>query len=399
MVVLKKHLVLFGGYYDNLRNCKFYNDTFVFNLETNQWEEIKFSVNNDPPSPRSACQLNVCGKNNTVVLYGGFCKEKVKKDREKPIIHSDMFVLTCETKKNEKVEWCWKRAKQSGVKPSERISFSMIPLHDDTALLFGGVFDQDELDIDEEDESSSNFYNDLYKLDLSSFKWTNLNLRGKKEIKSKKFQKTETESTMETNENDQDESLEEEQASDVNMEDLSLNKDDVFTLTYEKRHIKIDQDCVVVREDKQIFMPHPRRSVYLQFFKGNLYLYGGKFEDSNDKEFTFNDMYCLNIKKLDEWKILYEDKDINEELKKQVNCSDDEENSDQEESEDDDDDDDQLEIDAPAVEDNETLQEYFDRTEDVWISEAQKEFPNEKSKKILKKMALELCKMFWDNCK
>ncbi|RNA43852.1 kelch domain-containing 4 [Brachionus plicatilis] len=390
MAVLKKHLVLFGGYYDNLRNCKFYNDTFLFNLETNQWEEMKFTASNDPPSPRSACQLNVCAKNNTVVIYGGFSKEKLKKDREKGIVHSDMYVLACDTKKNDKVEWCWKRAKQSGAKPSERISFSMIPLHDDTALLFGGVFDQDDADIDEDDESNSKFFNDLYKLDLSSYKWINLSLRGKKEIKSKKCQKAEV---MEMEENELDESVEDE-APDVNMEDLSLQKDEVFTLTYENRPAKSDDVSEVVKEEKRIFMPHPRRSAYLQFFKGNLYLYGGKFEDPNDKEFTFNDMYCLNIKKLDEWKTLYEDKEINEELKKQMESSDIEEDSEEEES-----DDEELEIDAPVVEDDETLSDYFERTEDVWLSEAQKEFPDEKSKKNLKKMAIELCKMFWDNCK
>lgn len=96
MVVLKKYLVLFGGFYDNLRNCRFYNDTYLFNLETNQWETMTFSANNDPPSPRSACQLSVCSKNNTIVLYGGFSKEKTKKDREKGIVHTDMYVLSHE---------------------------------------------------------------------------------------------------------------------------------------------------------------------------------------------------------------------------------------------------------------------------------------------------------------
>ena len=45
-------------------------------------------------------------------------------------------------KKNEKLEWTWRKVKQTGLKPSDRISFSMITLHDDTAILFGGVFDQ-----------------------------------------------------------------------------------------------------------------------------------------------------------------------------------------------------------------------------------------------------------------
>jgi N-acetylneuraminic acid mutarotase len=87
--------VVFGGYYDNLRNCRFYNDTYLFNLETEQWEEMVWKSNGlvECPSVRSACQLAVCGKNNTIVLYGGFSKEKLKKEREKAFVHSDMFVL------------------------------------------------------------------------------------------------------------------------------------------------------------------------------------------------------------------------------------------------------------------------------------------------------------------
>ena len=45
-----------------------------------------------------------------------------------------------------------------------------------------------------------------------------------------------------------------------------------------------------------------------------------------------------------------------------------------------------MEIDAPEIEANETLETYFERTIDVWTAEASKEFPDEKSKKVLNKM-------------
>jgi len=86
---------------------------------------------------------------------------------------------------------------------------------DDTAILFGGVYDlkvcfsfilkifslwlkslnlfifvlkdDDEEDDDEdgEDGPSSVFYNDLYKLDLVKYKWSKIQLTGKREIKTK----------------------------------------------------------------------------------------------------------------------------------------------------------------------------------------------------------------------
>ena len=92
-----------------------------------------------------------------------------------------------------------------------------------------------------------------------------------------------------------------------------------FTLTYETKTTTEDSIVSVVKTQNapNVLLPHPRRSSYIQFHKGTIYLYGGKFEDKDDKEITFNDMYALNIKKLDEWKLIFEDKDLKlEELKK-----------------------------------------------------------------------------------
>lgn len=71
----------------------------MFNLETNQWEEVKFTATglSDQPSPRSACQLSVCAKTSQIILYGGYCREKLKKEKEKGITHSDMFILQQES--------------------------------------------------------------------------------------------------------------------------------------------------------------------------------------------------------------------------------------------------------------------------------------------------------------
>ena len=51
---------------------------------------------NSAPSPRSACHFFPNNKNNTIIVYGGFSKEKLKKDKEKAVVHSDMFVLSHE---------------------------------------------------------------------------------------------------------------------------------------------------------------------------------------------------------------------------------------------------------------------------------------------------------------
>jgi hypothetical protein len=56
-----------------------------------------------------------------------------------------------------------------------------------------------------------------------------------------------------------------------------------------------------------------------------------------------------------------------------------------------------MEIDAPNIEDNETLEEYFNRNKEFWIDEVKSEFSNEASDKKLNKLAYEFCSMFYKN--
>lgn len=41
MIHMKKKLIVFGGFYDNLRDYKYYNDIYMFNLETYTWHKIE----------------------------------------------------------------------------------------------------------------------------------------------------------------------------------------------------------------------------------------------------------------------------------------------------------------------------------------------------------------------
>jgi len=240
-----------------------------------------------------------------------------------------------QVKKTGVSEWAWQKVKQTGLKPSERISFSMVTLHDDSAILFGGVYDNSN-DEHDEDEADSVFFNDIYKLDLTSYKWTCLSLRGKKEIKKKAAKPDgavasnngEEDEEEDDNEDDLNESSTAEKPDEIrDLEQLKIEEvatpketNNAFTLTYEAKTTSSEDTVVVVNKPQNaenVLLPHPRRSSYLQFHKGSIYLYGGKYEEKDDKEITFNDMYTLNVKKLDEWKMLFEDNDLKlEQLKK-----------------------------------------------------------------------------------
>lgn len=43
MVNIKKNLYVFGGFHDNLRDYKYFNDVHVFNMATYTWNKIETS--------------------------------------------------------------------------------------------------------------------------------------------------------------------------------------------------------------------------------------------------------------------------------------------------------------------------------------------------------------------
>lgn len=49
------------------------------------------------PSPRSGCQMFAM-EDGRIIVYGGYYKEKIKKDYDKGTILIDMFILTPESK-------------------------------------------------------------------------------------------------------------------------------------------------------------------------------------------------------------------------------------------------------------------------------------------------------------
>lgn len=43
MICIKKNLYVFGGFHDNLRDYKYFNDIYCFNMATYTWSKIETS--------------------------------------------------------------------------------------------------------------------------------------------------------------------------------------------------------------------------------------------------------------------------------------------------------------------------------------------------------------------
>ncbi|GJN02540.1 hypothetical protein PR202_ga19902 [Eleusine coracana subsp. coracana] len=268
MILYKHKIVLFGGFYDTLREVRYYNDLHVFDLD-----------------------------NFKIYLYGGYFKE-VSSDKEKGTVHADMWSLDTRT-------WEWNKVKKTGMPPGPRAGFSMC-VHKKRAVLFGGVVDMEV----EGDVLMSMFMNELYGFQLDNHRWYPLELRKDKPAKNKAkdSKRKESANDVETNLANEDEVMEEiEEATDRQSEVHGVSNHLTKSLTITKagssKSIDVPSDSTTQEALPEAVKPSGRINACMAVGRDTLYLYGGMME-VKDREITLDDLYSLNLSKLDEWKCI-----------------------------------------------------------------------------------------------
>ncbi|KAL1323432.1 hypothetical protein HN51_033779 [Arachis hypogaea] len=296
MILYKHKIILFGGFYDTLREVRYYNDLFVFDLDQFKWQEIKPKPGAMWPSGRSGFQLFVY--QDDIFLYGGYSKEvsSDKNGSEKGIVHSDMWSLDPKT-------WEWNKVKKSGMPPGPRAGFSMC-VHKRRALLFGGVVDMEV----EGDVMMSLFMNELYGFQLDTNRWYPIELRKEKSTKDK-LKKNEQKCIGDVdNKTEETEDLEYEEGE---IDDISQNIASTVTIADSEPLAKSEGKSKESRAKTdvqssslpEVVKPCGRINSCMAVGKDTLYIYGGMME-IKDQEITLDDLYCLNLSKLDEWKCI-----------------------------------------------------------------------------------------------
>ncbi|KAK8537685.1 hypothetical protein V6N13_096507 [Hibiscus sabdariffa] len=318
MVLYKHKIIVFGGFYDTLREVRYYNDLHIFDLDEFKWQEIKPKLGSMWPSARSGFQFFVY--QDQIYLYGGYYKE-VSSDKssssEKGIVHADMWSLDPKT-------WEWNKVKKSGMPPSARAGFSMC-VHKKRAMLFGGVVDMEM----QGDVMMSLFLNELYGFQLDNHRWYPLELRKEKstKVKSKK-DSTQEPSGSDYNDKvnateaeasgmgDKDQIMSEydEEAGDEgnNIDEMSGNMvanmtiDDDRSIKSASKPQQSKSKTIFSYQDSvspEVVKPCGRINACMVVGKDTLYIYGGMME-VKDQEITLDDLYSLNLSKLDEWKCI-----------------------------------------------------------------------------------------------
>ncbi|XP_075851967.1 kelch domain-containing protein 4 isoform X2 [Microcebus murinus] len=300
MVAWKRQLILFGGFHESTRDYVYYNDVYAFNLDTFTWS--KLCPSGTGPSPRSGCQMSVTPQ-GSIVIYGGYSKQRVKKDVDKGTPHSDMFLLKPD--EGREGRWEWSRINPAGVKPTPRSGFSVAMAPNHQTLLFGGVCDEEE-----EERLEGDFFNDLYFYDAARNRWFAGQLKGPKTEKRRRRRGKRA---------GPEGAGEQEQACGGASTPAPLEvvtevvAEDGTVVTIKQMVCAPNAAGPPQPEDEDspeeagspAVEPSPRSNAMLAMKHGVLYVYGGMFE-AGDRQVTLSDLYCLDLHKMEEWKALVE---------------------------------------------------------------------------------------------
>ncbi|MCO5567469.1 hypothetical protein L7F22_021161 [Adiantum nelumboides] len=306
----------------------YFNDMYVLDLDEYKWQEIKPKLGMQWPSPRSGFQFSV--HLDEVFLYGGYFKDHGSEidTSEKGVVHADLWMLDPRS-------WEWSKVKKQGMPPGARAGFSMCT-HKRRAILFGGVIDTEA----EGEVLHSTFLNEMYAFQMDNRRWYPLELRkgklpkqktkGKASIASDHGQLLETGNEKSFDVNHSGETVNKQvslpSSIDAGCADMDVQSSRCYqNLASQMEETELDdtemdhENSTEFAERSASMMHIPSTSAAIQQVvkpcgringcmvvgRDTLYLYGGLME-VGDQEITLDDLYTLDLDKLDEWRCLIE---------------------------------------------------------------------------------------------
>lgn len=68
-IVWRHYMILYGGFYEALKDTRWFDDLWVFDMRSNKWDEIKYSNLSTKPEARSAFTFGLCGDTAYLCKY------------------------------------------------------------------------------------------------------------------------------------------------------------------------------------------------------------------------------------------------------------------------------------------------------------------------------------------
>lgn len=347
MCVWKNYIIMHGGFKDLGDSTTYLDDMWLFDVTTHKWLQAMFPPTHPIPDARSGHSL--ISHPDGAVIYGGYCKTKLKKGVQKGKVLTDAWLVKM---KPDAKGIRFERRRKQGFVPSARVGTQMV-FHKNRGIMFGGVYDYEE----SEEQIDSQFFDNLYSYQVETNRWYNVALRPRKQKRQEAVK---------------------EKARDEDLEDIlnmilakaNLNDDSEGDDISQIEKLKQLEEEEAIEESKTEFpvmnhLPHPRFNATTCILNDTLYIFGGVFE-KGVKEYNLDSMYAIDLSKVDGVKVIWEDLS---ELESAAVDSD-------EEDDDEDDEDEDMDDEEDNVDEDEEAEEAEEAAEDEEEEEKEDDFPD-----------------------
>ena len=300
---VQNYIVLFGGFQDTSQQTRYLQDLWLYDCQSFTWHNPVLPPATQKPDARSSFSFHPHAAG--AILYGGYSRVKantmhgkqtrgggqVSKSVLKPIIHQDSWVLRItpplpEAPSNTAPAIRWERRKNPVNAPNPSRAGATQAYHKGRGIMFGGVHDVEE----SEEGIESEFFDQLFALNLERNRFFPLTLRRASTAPKKQAD----DRGIKRGRGKADEA------------ELLRNLAALETKGTIADTDAMDTDSVDEAEEAPAkalrpvlnSMPHSRFNAQLAVQGDVLYIFGGTYE-RGDREFTFDEMYAIDLVKLD----------------------------------------------------------------------------------------------------
>ncbi|TVY87302.1 Kelch repeat-containing protein [Lachnellula willkommii] len=297
MTYYKNYIILFGGFQDTSQQTKYLADLWIYDTQSFLWHQPTLPLATQKPDARSS--FSFLPHEAGAVLYGGYSRVKTtvtgkqmkgggqaQRNILKPMVHQDCFFLRITQPATEAPPTVrWERRKKPANVPNPPRAGATMAYHKGRGIMFGGVHDVEE----SEEGIDSEFFNALFAWNIERNRYFPLALRkvrAKKQVDTRGGRRGRGQAN-------EDELLR-------NLAALQTGKSLADAEDMEVEKPKGEDVNASELPTKEVLMefPHPRFNAQLTVQDDVLYVYGGTYE-KGDREFTFDEMYAVDLGKLD----------------------------------------------------------------------------------------------------
>lgn len=303
LVYYKNYLILFGGFQDTSQQTKYLQDLWIYDCQDFVWHTPVLPPATQKPDPRSSFSFHP--HEAGAILYGGYSRVKsnvsvgrqnkggsqASKSILKPTVYQDTWILkfsqpSVGNSSNQAPNVRWERRKKPANAPNPPRAGATQVYHKGRGIMFGGVHDVEE----SEEGIESEFFDTLFALNLERNRFFPLALRRARSAPKKTLE--DRAARRDRGKADEAELLRNLAA----LETKGRTAESEILFTSAER----ETDDEPVKPVKTVLntMPHPRFNAQLAVQGDVLYIFGGTFEHG-DREYTFDEMFAIDLVKFD----------------------------------------------------------------------------------------------------